>query len=155
MCDYRIVTKTKFCKKMQRVTKKYCRKYVFYFWAKLILHNSQFYSSFWGLKRKKSSYSRLTGYLFSEMLLCVKSWLHREPDVTAGPPVLQSYFSRSTCGVRARGWTPYSALDENMCSFSQNPEHRHETDPWNVPNYQCHRQKSNCWSNCTERSHRG
>ena len=64
---------------------------MFCFWAKLILHNSQFYSSFWGLK-KIFGHSRLTGYLFSEMLLCVKSWFHREPDVTAGPPVLQSHF---------------------------------------------------------------
>lgn len=132
---------------------------MFCFWTKLILHNSQFYSSFWGLKKKKkSSHSRLTGYLLSEMLLCVKSWFHREPDVTAEAPVLQSHF------LQKRVWGTCQGLDTvlstgwdncwwDTCSISQNPEYRHEADTWEVPSYHWHKKKGIKVRVTAQRSH--
>ena len=86
---------------------------MFCFWAKLILHNSQFYSSFWGFKKKK--YSATVDWLGICFLRCCCVWRADSTESLTSPlgPLSSNHiFSRSnvwgTCRgqdtVRSAGW---------------------------------------------------
>lgn len=77
-------------------------------------------------------------------MLCVESWSHKEPDVTMGPPVLQSHFLQKHIQGSCQGLdtilnTGWDTIDR-ICALSL-LDYSHETDPWKFTMHGCHKSK--------------